>query len=60
MTDGSEGRDYTVDSEFKDKSGVSINETERLLFAKQLLVVIAIISVAAGVSFAYNPENKRR
>ncbi|MFV2058872.1 MAG: hypothetical protein ACC707_20620 [Thiohalomonadales bacterium] len=50
--------DRDISETFSTASEIGLGETERLLFAKQLLFVIALIVVVAGVSYAYNPENK--
>lgn len=47
-----------LDDIFQHEANVSINETDRLIFAKQITLGLAIISSAVMAGYACYPDNK--
>lgn len=47
-----------LNTEFSHDSQVTINEGDRLKFAKQVLFWLGIICIGVFVSYGYNPDNK--
>ncbi len=61
MAEGSSAggiKEIDVANVFSDHSGVKIDEGERLRFARQILLGLAIICVGVFVGYYLNPENK--
>ena len=50
--------DVDLSTVFKGSDGVSIDEGERLLFAKQILFGLAILSAGVFIGHGVYPDNK--
>lgn len=53
-----DNRDVDLSTVFSSSEGVTINEGERLNFAKQILAVLAFICVCVFIARGYAPENE--
>jgi hypothetical protein len=55
---GSAGKDIDLSTVFNEPGGVTVNEGDRLRFARQVLFWLALICVGVFVAYGFYPDNK--
>jgi hypothetical protein len=58
MSDVESNNDVNLATIFKEPDGVSIDESERLKFARQVLFWLALICVGVFIAHGYDPKNE--